>query len=79
MSSPNGAVLISSIVTSTEALAISTLGVDHITIAAKVLQALAEDKEVKNFRGGETTTSAKDSGMVPESRTKGEECVNGQS
>lgn len=52
-----------SIVTSTEALAISTLGVDHITIAGKVLQALADDKDVPVFRGKEMDVEAPESGI----------------
>ena len=40
-----------SIVTAKEALAISTLGVDHITISGTVLQALADDRNVADFRG----------------------------
>lgn len=37
--------------TSKEALAISTLGVDHITISGAVLEALAADQYAQEFRG----------------------------
>ena len=37
--------------TSKEALAISTLGVDHITISGAVLEALAKDQYAQDFRG----------------------------
>jgi hypothetical protein len=40
-----------SIVTAKEALAISTLGVDHITISGAVLEALAKDQYAQDFRG----------------------------
>jgi hypothetical protein len=40
-----------SIVTSKEALAISTLGVDHITSSGAVLEALAADQYAQEFRG----------------------------
>lgn len=53
-------VMPASIVTATEALAISTLGVDHITISGKVLQALADDKDVADFRGDKLDVDLKD-------------------
>jgi hypothetical protein len=46
-------------VTAKEALAISTLGVDHITISGTVLKALAEDKDVADFRGDNLDVNAK--------------------
>ncbi len=49
-----------SIVNSTEAMAISTLGIDHMTIPAKVLQALAGDKDAKTFRGADLDVPARD-------------------
>lgn len=53
--------LIGSIVTAKEALAISTLGVDHITISGTVLKALAEDTNVADFRGDDLDVHVKQS------------------
>jgi len=62
-----------SIVTTKEALAISTLGVDHNTISAKVLQALADDRDTKSFRLADSDISAKEAGTAPNGSSKGEE------
>jgi hypothetical protein len=40
-------------VTSKEALAISTLGVDHITISGAVLEALADDQNAQELLGAQ--------------------------
>lgn len=48
---PRPLVMPASIVTSKEALAISTLGVDHMTVSVKVLQGLAADMNEGEFRG----------------------------
>jgi hypothetical protein len=48
-------------VTSKEAMAISTLGVDHITISGAVLQALADDKDIADFRGDDLGVKVKHS------------------
>ena len=44
-------VMPASIVTSKEALALSTLGVDHMTVSVKVLQGLSADMNEGDFRG----------------------------
>lgn len=54
-----------SLVTPAEALAISTLGVDHITISGKILEALAADKDVKDFRAEDSGVTVEESGKKP--------------
>lgn len=44
-------IMVASIVNSKEGLAISTLGCDHITMSAKVLEGLAMDQDEADFRG----------------------------
>lgn len=53
-------------------MALSTLGIDHITVPAKVLQALADDRDVKTFRGEDMDVSAPDSRVKPKQSAKGE-------
>lgn len=54
--------------TAKEALAISTLGVDHITLSGKILQALADDSNVADFRGEKLDVNVPSSGVKPDGR-----------
>lgn len=52
-------------------MAISTLGVDHITVPGKILKAMAEDEDVKAFRGPEMDVAGPNAGVAPKANGKG--------
>lgn len=66
-------VMPASIVTSKEALAISTLGVDHMTVSVKVLEGLAADMNEGEFRGTQLGGEAVGGGGVEPVGMEGQE------
>lgn len=62
-----------SIVTSKEALAIASLGPDHITISGPVLEALATDQYGQDFSGTPLDLSVPSEGEVPRGSQTGEQ------